>query len=289
MLHRFLSSIVDGAIPGGGLVLDGEGNLYGTTRLTGLLDCDKVHGCGIVFKLSPNQDGTWAYTILYNFTDGADGGSPTGPLIFDKAGNLYGATSGGGNFEGECAHSYGCGVVFRLSPNQDGSWTESTLHSFAGGTDGLEPWEGERLALDAAGNLYGTTSAGGVGNNGTVFKLAPNSDGTWTESILYGFSQSSPADGGFPKAGVVLDNSGNLYGTTWSGGELFYHLCNGYCGVVFKLTPNSGGTWDETVLHAFQAYGYGPIAAPTLDSQGNLYGTTGSGNGNNGLVFEITP
>jgi uncharacterized repeat protein (TIGR03803 family) len=277
VLHRFGEDGFEGAYPISGLVFDANGNLYGTASESLPDGCSIVSGCGVVFELSPDQNGSWTYTMLYHFMDGADGGFPSGTPILDKSGNLYGTTKLGGS---------GFGTVFKLSPDGNGSWTESTLHSFTGGTDGAYPVAG--LTLDAAGNLYGTASSdGGSSGCGVVFKMAPGSGGTWTESVLYDFP--SEANGCAPEAGVVFDSAGNLYGTTFSGGAYFYRLCSEYCGVVFKLTPGASGTWSETVLHAFEAYGYGPQSAVTLDPKGNLYGTTYFGTGNLGLVFEITP
>jgi uncharacterized repeat protein (TIGR03803 family) len=222
------------------LISDKAGNLYGATELGGAGDD------GTVFELA--TDGN--YTTLHEFRDTDDGGSPNGPLIRDKAGNLYGTTSSG------------CGVAFKIA--QDG--TETVLHAFQGGNDGCSPEAG--LIADARGNFYGTTVNGGTGCNGqgcgTVFKLTP--DGT--ESVLYAFQGGN--DGWWPKAGVTADKTGNLYGTTsWGGGTRCEY---GYgCGTVFKVAPD--GT--ETILHSFNGKdGYEPLAAPTVDKKGNIYGTT---------------
>jgi uncharacterized repeat protein (TIGR03803 family) len=143
------------------------------------------------------------------------------------------------------------------------------------------------LTIDAAGNLYSTTSDGGGYEGGAVFKLAPNQDGTWAESVLHSFTGG--ADGLYPFSGLVFDAAGNLYGTTSFGGDLISLSCYPGCGVVFKLTPTSSG-WSETVLHTFWGYGRNPSAGVIMDAAGNLYGTTGfNPSGNNGLVFEITP
>jgi uncharacterized repeat protein (TIGR03803 family) len=198
------------------------------------------------------------FKTLHEFT-GNQGFNPQGGLVFDKAGNLYGTTIGGG--------PDGNGTVFKLSPNADGTWTESTIHVFAGksGGDGSGPTGG--LVFDTAGNLYGTTGRGGTSNVGTVFKLSPNSDGTWTETVLTSF----PADNDpqFP-GGVILDAAGNLYGAAELGGRYDY-------GAVFELSPNSDGTWTETVLYSFNEYGADASANPegrlTFDAAGDLYGT----------------
>jgi len=137
-----------------GLVRDGTGSLYGATATGG------AYGYGVVFKLTPGSGERWTETVLYNFTGGTDGAYPFAGLVFDIVGNLYGTASGGGS--GSCSNSYtsGCGVAFELTPNLDGSWTESVIYSFTGGADGAQPEA--RLTFDAAGNLYGTTNAGGL-------------------------------------------------------------------------------------------------------------------------------
>jgi uncharacterized repeat protein (TIGR03803 family) len=294
VLHEFTGA--DGANPWlAGLVFDPAGNLYGTTNQggasTGTETCPV--GCGAVFKLAPNPDGTWTESVLYSFTGGADGSNPVAGLIFDAASNLYGITSGGG----EPCEPSGCGTVFKLKPEPDGTWTESVLYSFTGGADGAGPYAG--LIFDAAGNLYGTTAlGGGSGCNGfgcgVVFELAPNPDGIWTERVVYSFTGG--ADGGYPQAGLILDAAGNLYGTTYYGGST---ACPVGCGVVFKLAPNSDGTWTESALHGFTggAGGANPYAGLIFDAAGNLYGTTTGGGDYNacsptegcGVVFKLAP
>jgi uncharacterized repeat protein (TIGR03803 family) len=267
----------------GTLVSDAAGNLYGTTFNGGFVSntafCGTTsEGCGVVFKLAPNPDGTWTEHVLHTFKGGSttDGGFPLAGVILDAAGNLYGTTYSGGS--STCMNDWGpgCGVVFKLTHKSDGTWTEHVLHRFTGGKDGGSPFAG--VILDAAGNLYGT-------NTGVVFKLAPNPDGTWTEHVLHSFTGG---DGANPGAGVIFDAAGNLYGTTTYGG-----LSN--VGVVFKLTHKSDGTWTEHVLYSFTGGGDGayPWAGVILDATGNLYGTTyygGVGNfgQGNGVVFELT-
>jgi uncharacterized repeat protein (TIGR03803 family) len=187
VLHSFNG--VDGAFPRDGMVLDNAGNLYGTTKFGGV-GC--LNGCGVVFELSPTSSGTWTYTLLREFSDGdSNGAGPGGNLIIDAAGNLYGTTTQGGNFN--IGGGNGCGVVFKLSPGAS-AWTESVLYTFNGGTDACLPNGG--VIFDAAGNLYGTTGGGGTSSNpicgnsfgcGTAFKLSPTSGG-WTETILYNFT-----------------------------------------------------------------------------------------------------
>lgn len=266
VIHTFIGS--DGAWPEGGLIEDGSGNLYGTTS-SGGVNCSGF-GCGVVFKLA--SDGT--ETTLYAFEGLRDGSTPQAGLLIDSAGNLYGTTRLGGEIGAHgCGIIAGCGTVFRLAP--DG--TERVLHAFAAGSDGTEPVAG--LTEDSQGNFYGTTEYGGgsgCGGSGcgTVFRLAP--DGT--ETVLYSFKGGS--DGSNPSAGVVIDKSGNLYGTTTYGGRPSCGKSRGFdgCGTVFKLTPN--GT--ETKLIAFSGEtGKYPNAALLLKN-GRLYGTA-SGGGAQGL------
>ncbi len=216
---------------------------------------------------------TWAATnwkekVLHNFGTGVGGLSPQSALISDAAGNLYGTTSEGG--------TYGGGTAFELSPAAGGGWTETVLHNFnQNGTDGAFPDAG--LVFDAAGNLYGTTSAGGLYYDGTVFELSPAVGGGWTETMLHNFIDNG-TDGVRPEAGLIFDAAGNLYGTTITGGT---NYCNGYfgnsCGTVFQLSPTEGGGWTETVLHNFidnGTDGWQPYAGLIFDAAGNLYGTT---------------
>jgi uncharacterized repeat protein (TIGR03803 family) len=277
VLHSFGNGN-DGRSPRANLIFDASGNLYGTTFGGG-----GSGGNGTVFELSPNGDGTWSENVLYSFhSGGTDGSSPQAGVIFDPAGNLYGTTRDGGT------DTFHVGTVFELSPNGDGTWTESILHSFqSNGKDGNTPVAG--LALDSAGNLYGTTSLGGRASCGcgTVFELTPGQNGQWTEKVLHSFNGK---DGSAPYGGVILDSAGNLYGTTSSGGSSNY-------GEVFKLSPNGHGGWKESVLHSFSINskhgnkdGVVPWAGLILDAAGNLYGTaTAGGSKNNGTVFEITP
>jgi uncharacterized repeat protein (TIGR03803 family) len=268
----------DGGSPFAGLIFDASGNLYGTT-----VDYGSYNRGGVVFRLTPNADGSWTESVLHSFTGHNDGSAPFAGLIFDVAGSLYGTTAfGGGTYDG--------GTVFKLTPNSGGSWTESVLYAFE--NEGEAP--SASLIFDAAGNLYGTTSRLiGDSGFGAAFELTPDSDGTWTETLLYRFcSFDGCPDGGVPSAGLVFDRSGNLYGTTLEGGDA--NACGGFglgCGVVFKLTPNSGGGWKETVVHAFFDHpGAFPYAGVIFDAAGNLYGTTaGDGGTTFGSVFEITP
>ncbi len=270
------ASLQVGAVPSA-LTFDSAGNLYGETAYGG-----EQH-LGTVFKLSPNSSGGWIEKTLYNFTEQPDGTLPYGGLVFDKAGNLYGTTRGGGN----TGCGYSCGTVFELAPASGGTWNEMVLYRFAGGSDGSHPISG--LVFDAAGNLYGTTPDGGTSNQGTVYELSPGSRG-WTETQLYLFT-GQHGDGYAPMAGLVFDQAGNLYGTTSKGGSYAYPYCSGPgCGTVFKLSPASGG-WNETVLLEFtQVDGSYPASVLILDSIGNLYGTTQGGLGYVwGTAYELSP
>jgi hypothetical protein len=282
-LHKFKGG-KDGGAPYAGLILDVAGNLYGTTNYGGNFSyC--VHGCGTVFELVPNADGTWIEKVLHRFTGGKgkDGAFPNADLIFDQAGNLYGTTTEGG---GTDRH----GVVFKLTPNSDGSWKKSALYRFTDGADGGHPYGG--LILDQAGNLYGTAAYGGPGYSGVVFKLTPNSDGRWTESVLHGFTGGE--DGERPAAGLTFDQAGNLYGTTIAGGASVGTLGDG---VVFTLTPKPDGSWTERVLHSFNGTdGASPFGNLIFDQAGNLYGTAAYGGNLScggppgcGVVFKLTP
>lgn len=285
VLHDFKPNEVGGSSPYGNLILDAADNLYGTTSHGG------VHGSGTVFELTRNAGGGWKEKLLYSF--GAfisDGAFPYSSVVFDTAGNLYGTTAEGGGVE--CFGS-GCGTVFELMPTPGGGWKEKILHRFqSNGMDGIGPIGG--VIFDAAGDIYGTTSQGGgpqcsgeggAPGCGTVFELAPNADGTWTETLIYAFS-GNYWDGVSPYSDLVFDKAGNLYGTTYDGGEADN-------GTVFELTPEGGGSWVEKILHAFGEHatdGTAPYAGVIVDTAGNLYGTTTQGDGYViGTVFELTP
>jgi uncharacterized repeat protein (TIGR03803 family) len=258
VLHNF--SGPDGAWPAATPILDAAGNLYGTTYIGGSF------GCGVVYKLAPNPDGTWSERVLHAFTGGWDGCQSDSDLIFDADGNLYGETQTGG--------SLGYGVVFKLRPGADGAWTERVLHSFRGGRDGSTPRA--NLVFDAAGSLYGTTIEGGYADQGTVFRLTPQPDGRWTKSTLHHF-YGNPAT--TPLAGLIVDGAGNLYGTTLRGGPY-----DG--GTVFKLARKADDGWRFQTLHVFLGRdGLNPWAPLLLDAAGSLYGTTRYG-GNLHLTCE---
>src|SRR5450631_160629 len=268
VLYSFTGK-TDGASPSSGLIRDAAGDLYGTTSGGGAMTDCNGYGCGVVFKL----DITGKETVLYSFTGGADGTDPETGVTRDAKGNLYGTTSGGGDLT--CNAPYGCGVVFLL----DATGKETVLYSFTGGTDGGMPSSG--LIRDGSGNLYGSAVFGGAQQRGVVFKI--NKKGK--QSVLYNFTGGT--DGGYPWGGVIRDSSGNLYGTSNTGGEMADCYGSG-CGVVFKLDPLG----NLTVLHSFIAGADGayPYAGLVRDTAGNLYGTANyGGSGYVGTVFEITP
>jgi uncharacterized repeat protein (TIGR03803 family) len=288
VLHTFTGGR-DGAQPGSSLIADEAGNLYGTTINGGTQGCSGYASCGgVVFELSPTAQG-WKETVLHRFGKNNNRGylGPAAGLVSDSSGNLYGTTPEAGS--NNCG-SYGCGTVYKLSPVGGGKWREDLLYLFQGGSDGAEPLNS--LVFDHAGNLYGTTCGGGANSNGTVFELAPQSDGKWKESVLYSFQGSRNGDGDCPYAGVIFDPDGNLYGTTFYGGNYTGNCANYGCGVVFKLSP-TGGSWKETVLLAFQGTdGSNPASGLTLDAAGNLYGSApfdGSLYFDSGVVFELSP
>ena len=272
-LHAFGINQQGGSTLYGALMMDSAGNLYGTAEYGG------AHGYGVVYKLTRQSGGGWTETVLYSFKGGSqDGATPHDALVMDAGGNLYGTTSVGG---GGCSHT-GCGIVFELSPTASGPWTETVLHRFAGGTaDGSTPYSG--VILDAAGNLYGTTSSGGANGAGMAYELSPNGTSTWNETILHNFTGSP--DGATPFASLVFDNAGNLYGTTYKGGSANQ-------GTVFELTPGTGGTWTADVLHSFHGAPDGSdlFENVILDGAGNIYGSAETGGSANcGLSFKLSP
>jgi uncharacterized repeat protein (TIGR03803 family) len=269
----------DGGNPYDCVVIDAAGNLYGTANQGG------AYGGGTVFTLTPNSDGTWTETTLYSFAGGTDGEYPVAGLTLDTAGNLYGTTNHGGRGECDFLGGTGCGTVFKLTHNPDGTWTETVLYAFAGGKDGGYP-DWSRVVFDAAGDLYGGTRNEGLPGCdygcGTLFELIPNSDGTWSEKVLHRFKQRT--DGGSADGTLIFDSLGNLYGTTLRGGHYDW-------GVVYKMTLGSNGKWKEHVIHEFRGGedGGNPYAGVIFDASGNLYGATNGDSGNHGTVYKLSP
>lgn len=274
VLHSF-NCFDEGKNPYGGVTLDSQGNLYGTTVAGGSAGICAGDGCGVVYKLTHNG-GSWSESVLYSFGDSPDAAGPGGPVVFDRAGNLLGTAPDGGAFA--------AGAVYELSPN-NGQWTERIVHDFTGGNDGALGSLGA-LLLDSAGNLYGVTELGGAHQSGTVFKLAPGSGGAYAFSTLYAF-QGQP-DAAFPYCGLIADSHGNLYGTTYYGGA------NG-AGAVFRLGPSPGvGGWRDAVLYSFTGASDGGNPTSTLVSaaNGKMYGTTSAGGDAGcdcGVIFSLTP
>ena len=263
LLHSFAGGR-DGASPVAGLVADPSGNLYGTTSSGGNGACQG--GCGTVFKLSRNPDGTWSETQLYSFSGGQDGAFPNAGVVFDRSGNLYGATLHGG--------ATGDGTIFRLAPpsSMDGPWTETVLHNFLEDRDG--GYCLGALTLDPSGNLYGAAFFGGPYSGGTVFQLAPQGH-SWTLNVLHAFKGT--VDGIDPLGAVVLDKHGAVYGTT-------------HDGTVFRLRPPASGrnAWSLSVLYRFGSTA--AVGALLPGRPASLFGTTALGGANNdGTVFQLTP
>ncbi len=267
--------LFDGTLASG-VVIGPDGVLYGTSP-NNLVD----YFWGYVYNLRPPINTVcraitcpWNPTVIYGFSGGSDGALPRyGDLTFDSAGNMYDTTANGGISFG----SDGLGVVYQMTRSGSG-WTQQPIYLFTG-PDGAHPYNA--VVLDGAGNLYGTTTAGGQFGFGTVFEVSP-SGGGWTERVLYSFTGGD--DGSFPTAPIVFDQAGNIYGSTNTGGA-------GGGGTVFELSPAGGGAYNYTLLKSFTGgVNCGPFAALTFDAVGNLFGTTiCSGATNNGNVFKFTP
>ena len=315
VIHTFAGGSDDGANPLSGVIFDSAGNLYGTTQNGG-----SEGGSGVVFELSPVAGG-WTETILasFGYREGLCG-APVYGLVMDREGNLYGATSGvytyckgiafelspstGGtwtiNVIGCCFYFASASPavvmdsagdifgaveneVFELSPKDGGGWNLDLIHIFSGTKDGN--YATGAPVLDSAGNLFGATAEGGSKNLGTVYKLTPRKNGTWAETILYSFKGGK--QGSAPLAGLVLDDTGNIYGTTYTGGKYGF-------GTVFELAaPTGKGSYKETVLWSFNGQdGANPHASLALEN-GKLFGTTQFGGPNeelgDGVVFEVNP
>jgi hypothetical protein len=325
-LHVFTGG-TDGQAPLEPLIIDGQGNLYGTTGGPGY-----GHGCpsscGNAFELSPGT-GKWKFSVLHRFLGGNDGGQPSSPLAFDSAGNLYGTTEIFGAKRG--------GTIYQLSTKGGGSWKLTTLHAFDYGADGGLP-EGS-LVVDATGTIYGTTLYGGNGSFGVLYSFFLNSKGKWTENVLrtfasksdcgnpiwglsadqagnlycssgpnygnkwgvlfkfspnakgklvgksiYGFGRPDGGDPSYPVGTVLVDSTGNIYGTSSFGGT-------GGVGTVYELALQQNGKYSPSVLYSFQGdSGSNPTSSVIMDESGNLYGLAqGSEGFSAGVVFEVTP
>jgi uncharacterized repeat protein (TIGR03803 family) len=263
VLYSFAGGTSDGQYPYAGVIIDSTGHLYGTTTSGG------SHSDGIAYELTSGTP--WTEKVLYNFGGTGDGVYPYSGLLFDSSGNLYGTTFEGGSGNG--------GAFYELSSGTP--WTESGLFSFTGGAVGQNPYNYPALIEDSSGNFYGTVNVGGAHSQGMVFKLSLVM-GTWTETAVYSFDNTTGNDGDYPRGGLVMDSSGTLYGTTVVGGT-------NNLGTVFAISSaglekvlwNFGGTND----------GSEPYPGLIIDSNGNLYGTTSGGGAhcNCGTVFELSP
>lgn len=334
VLHSFGAS-GDGLLPEGGQVFDGQGNLYGVTEIGPLGNGCSGDGCGTVYQLKPNGDGTWSESVIHAF-NGSDAALPSSAPSFDPQGNLDGTAD-------DDAGQYPV-VVYQLSPASDGTWTESILHQFPSSPD---PGLGA-LTFDPAGNIYGVTAGGGVNDAGSVYSL--NRATGWQERLLLSFDGYPYRRGLSPQGAITFHANGNLYGSTILGGAYncgvtyklmrqgslawketvlhdfscgadgFYPYgatfgpdgslyavtqiggvgtvrCPLGCGTVFKLTPNSDGTWTKTTVYKFRGGpndGAGPVDSLVFDQAGNIYSTTGQGGNNScsngcGTVFKLTP
>jgi uncharacterized repeat protein (TIGR03803 family) len=284
--------------PPSGPVFDRAGNLYGVATYGGT---GGGGGYGVVYKLAL-VSGEWQESVIYNFTGGDDGGYPYSTPIFDKAGNLYGTASVGGNLA-SCA-PWGCGVVYELSPTSSGEWKESVLYAFTGLNDGAAPTAGN-LIFDKAGNLYGSNVAGAnftsetcsnTGGCGVMFQLSPETSGKWKFHLLHTFS------GGWDGVGpafLTFDAKGNLFGSAagaWGGFELPNEP-----GLIFKLTPTTSGPWKDSVIYSFTGGADGGLPSVLIfDKTGNIYGSgadggilddcwSGYGPMGCGVVFQLSP
>jgi uncharacterized repeat protein (TIGR03803 family) len=274
-LHSFAGGS-DGAGPAGKLVFGPNGILYGSTSAGGggsCLQSNDYHGCGTVYSIRPPAQSPatvifdWSSTVLYSFS-GGDGAYPQGELTFDKAGNIYGTTVNGG--------SPGRGLIYSLTPS-NGSWTQNILYQAQGNGDGEYAWGG--VVFDQSGNLYGVFEDNGPHGYGALYELTPSGSG-WKESTVHGFAYHGE-DGASPQGGLILDASGNLYGTT-------VHSPNG-AGTVFEMAA-SGGSWSYDFLYGLTGgINLGPYDKLLMDASGNLYGTTyADGRYGYGSVFKLT-
>jgi uncharacterized repeat protein (TIGR03803 family) len=269
VIHDF-SGGSDGYGPGGPVVFDQAGNLYGVTPTGG------DFGLGVLFQLVPQPGGTWTENILHAFTGGADGGAgQAGRLLVTADNHIFGVATVGG--------AYGAGTAYELSPPAapGGDWRFDTIHDFQGQPEAGFPYGG--LLRDAAGDLYGTTYYDGAFDLGCVYQLH-NAGGVWTETVLHSFA--GKRDGSGSISGLVLDAAGNIYGTTSEGGA----GCS--CGTIFKLSPQPGGAWTTSIAYRFTGTpdgGY-PYAGLVADGLGSFFGATvQGGEDNDGAVYRFVP
>jgi len=268
----------DGEVPVGGVIFGKNGSLYGVTNSGGNDLCGsflEFSGCGTVFELTPQSDGSWEEDVLHVFNEFLDGGDPAAAVVMDGRGNLYGSTQYYGPFSN--------GTLWRLTPSGSG-WSERILHVFTGGSDGFWCYG---LTLSQA-HLFGTTYAGGPSDNGEVFELSERPNGKWADKALHYFS-GGDRDGDSPSDAIILDAHGNIFGTTYEGGP---HIA----GTVFEMQYKDG-KWKEAPIYFFQGLPFGenfdgtnPTSGVVFDQQGNLYGTTDYGGSKGvGTIYELSP
>jgi len=290
-IYAFDFSGTSGTHPAADLSFDDQGNLYGTTS-QGAINCSQFDGCGAVFELTPLRNGTWKESTLHQFSGPPDGAEPSSGLILDSTGNFYGITQFGGT--GRCANNgyQGCGVLYKLTPDSHGGWTETVSYSFAfGGGFGIFPGGGGifpsgELIVDKAGCLFAPSQAGGNGL-GSVFQLKDSQKYGWQQEVLHRFF-GYPLDGQSPMGRLVRTTNGDLFGVASNDGA-------NRSGVVFELKHSEGD--KEQILHSFAGPpdGANPSAGLVRDSQGHLYGTTRYGGsatactGGCGTVYEVVP
>jgi len=270
-----------GAQPNCALTWGIDGNLYGTTKLGGNLTACKS-GCGTVFQLKYTGTG-WQETVIFTF-NGKDGAVPNSGVIFRGAESLYGTTAFGGPDNN--------GVIFKLTENQNHTWSETVIHAFRGLDDGNTPF-GTPL-FDDAGSLYGTTRFGPgkhEAGDGIVFELIPAGK-SWSEKILYEFKDSP--DGADPYAGLISDGKGTYYGTTFNGGIRSKKCLASTCGIVYSLTQSKTGKWEKQTIYRFCSKPDctdpgNPKDGVIFDDAGNLYGGTSENPGGDGSVYELSP
>jgi uncharacterized repeat protein (TIGR03803 family) len=276
VLHEFTGG-TDGNGPLS-ITRDSAGNIYGISEFGG------VNGSGVVFKMTPRPSGGYRFVVLHSFPENSSDGLYPSSLLLDAKGNVYGATTS--DSAGDCG-TYGCGLIFRLSPTTSGTWSESILYHFSGTPDGMGPYG--NMVFDGTGTIYGTTSSGGTvgdGNNygcGTVYQLNYSS-GSWHESIVYAFNFTN---GESPQS-LIQDAGGNLYGVTVFGG-IKNNYCNYGCGTVFELSPSSGG-WTASSYQLSNSTSDGQEPNAVITNGGNLYAAVAfSGQGPEGVIIELSP
>jgi uncharacterized repeat protein (TIGR03803 family) len=258
----------DGGMPSAGVILDANGNVYGTASRGG------QYGGGVIFELTSSSDG-WTETVLHALGNSTDGSDPEAGLTFDRLGNLFGTTYSGG--------VYGDGTVFKLHYTGT-SWAETVAYSFTGGNDGANPRGG--ILIGPGGVLFGTTYAGGTDGSGVLYEMLPVSALNWTQAVIHQFSgYSGGEDGDRPRGDLAIDSHGDIYGNASRDGA-------GSWGTVFECRPASVFGWQFVLLYAFTGGtdGLEPVGGPILDSSGNLYGTAYFGGAYDyGDVYEVVP